>query len=337
LAGVGELRVKKPLLSALKLSMIRIFKASSKYLGQRLDHFLSERLTNLSRSYIQRLIAEGHVQVNGECKKPSYRLKSGEQIEITLPTPKAIDIIPEPMPLNILYEDSDIMVIDKPAGLVVHPAPGHWTSTLVHGLLAYLRHLSSIGGCLRPGIVHRLDKDTSGVLLVTKNDTAHKDISRQFKDGMVYKRYEALVYGMVKEDEGNIIVPIGRHPKDRKRISVHTRYPRIAKTEWRVQKRFPDLTLLDLILKTGRTHQARVHLSAKGHPVVGDPVYARKKRLTSISNLKVREILKNVNRQLLHAHVLGLRHPRTKNYIEFTAPLPEDMKQVIEAIEKVYC
>jgi len=304
-------------------------------MGQRLDHFLSGRLTDLSRSYIQRLVTEGHVRINGQIKKPGYRLKSGEQIELTLPPPKAIDIIPESIPLDILYEDTDIVVINKPAGLVVHPAPGHFTGTLVHGLLAYLRHLSSIGGRLRPGIVHRLDKDTSGVLLVTKNDTAHKDISKQFKDNMVYKKYVALVYGVVKEDEGNIIVPIGRHPKNRKKISVHTAYPRLAKTEWRVKKRFPDITLLDLILKTGRTHQARVHLSAKGHSVVGDPVYAKKKWLLSIRNHKIREILKDVKRQLLHAHILGLRHPKTKNYMEFTAPLPEDMRQVIEAIEKV--
>lgn len=304
-------------------------------MGQRLDHFLSGRLTDLSRSYIQRLVTEGHVRINGQIKKPGYRLKSGEQIELTLPAPKAIDIIPESIPLDILYEDTDIVVINKPAGLVVHPAPGHFTGTLVHGLLAHLRHLSSIGGRLRPGIVHRLDKDTSGVLLVTKNDTAHKDISKQFKDNMVYKKYVALVYGVVKEDEGNIIVPIGRHPKNRKKISVHTAYPRLAKTEWRVKKRFPDITLLDLILKTGRTHQARVHLSAKGHSVVGDPVYAKKKWLLSIRNHKIREILKDVKRQLLHAHILGLRHPKTKNYMEFTAPLPEDMRQVIEAIEKV--
>lgn len=304
-------------------------------MGQRLDHFLSGRLTDLSRSYIQRLVTEGHVRINGQIKKPGYRLKSGEQIELTLPAPEAIDIIPESIPLDILYEDTDIVVINKPAGLVVHPAPGHFTGTLVHGLLAHLRHLSSIGGRLRPGIVHRLDKDTSGVLLVTKNDTAHKDISKQFKDNMVYKKYVALVYGVVKEDEGNIIVPIGRHPKNRKKISVHTAYPRLAKTEWRVKKRFPDITLLDLILKTGRTHQARVHLSAKGHPVVGDPVYAKKKWLLSIRNHNIREILKDVKRQLLHAHILGLRHPKTKNYMEFTAPLPEDMRQVIEAIEKV--
>lgn len=314
---------------------MRIFRASSKSIGQRLDHFLSERLEKFSRSHIQRLVTEGYVRINGQVKKPGYRLKSGEQIELTLPPPKAIDITPESIPLDILYEDTDIIVINKPAGLVVHPAPGHWTSTLVHGLLAHLRDLSSIGGYLRPGIVHRLDKDTSGVLLVAKNDTAHNHISKQFKDNMVDKRYVALVYGVVKEDKRNIIVPIGRHPKDRKKISVHTRYPKIAKTEWRVKKRFGDVTLLDLILKTGRTHQARVHLSSKGHPVVGDPVYAKKKWLLSIRNHKIREILKDVKRQLLHAHILGLRHPKTENYMEFTAPLPEDMRQVIEAIEKV--
>lgn len=316
--------------------MIYTFQVSSKDQGRRIDHFLAEHVTFLSRSYIQKLVVEGYVLVDGQVKRSSYKLKIGQQIKLALPEPKVVDITPESIILDIIYEDNDIVVINKPAGLVVHPAPGHFSTTLVQGLLAYLPDLSGIGGHLRPGIVHRLDKDTSGVLVVAKNDAAHKDISKQFKDRMVYKRYVALVYGVVKGDKGTITMPIGRHPKDRKRISVHTRYPRLAKTEWQVQKRFADFTLLDLILKTGRTHQARVHLSAKGHPIVGDSVYAKKKWLTSIKNPKIREILKGIKRQLLHAHVLGLRHPTTRDYMEFTSPLPKDMREVIEGISKNY-
>ncbi len=314
--------------------MIYTFVVSFKKQGQRLDHFLAGHVTFLSRSYLQRLVSEGCVLVNGQARRPSYRLKVGQRIDLTLPQPKVVEISPEPIRLDILHEDDDIVVINKPAGLVVHPSPGHLSRTLVHGLLAHLPDLPGIGGYLRPGIVHRLDKDTSGVLVVTKNDAAHKDISKQFKDRTVYKRYLALVYGAIKEDKGTIIMPIGRHPKDRKRISIHTRFPRAAETDWQVQKRFADFTLLDLILKTGRTHQARVHLSAKGHPVVGDPVYAKRKWLASIKNPKVKEVLKGVRRQLLHSHVLGLRHPGTGHYMEFTSPLPEDMKEVIEAIGK---
>lgn len=315
--------------------MTGLFNVSSKDRGQRLDSFLSQHAGSLSRSYIRRLITKGYIKVDGRIKKPSYRLKLGEEVKLNLPKPQALDITPESLPLDILYEDRDIVAVNKPAGMVVHPGPGHFTGTLVHGLLAKLSDLSGIGGYLRPGIVHRLDKDTSGVLLVAKNDVAHKDISKQFKDHAVYKMYVALVYGVVKDEKGVITIPIGRHPKDRKRISVHTIYPRSAQTEWQIKKKFADLTLLDLVLKTGRTHQVRVHLSAKGHPVVGDPVYAKKKWLLSVRNQKIREILRGIKRQLLHAHILGLRHPRTKAYIEFVSPLPEDMMQVIEAIQRM--
>lgn len=315
--------------------MTHTFLVSSEEQGQRLDHFLAEHVTSLSRSYLQRLVAEGCILVDGQVRRPSYRLKVGQQVDFILPKSKVLDITPESIKLDILHEDDDIVAINKPAGLVVHPSPGHLSKTLVHRLLAHLPDLPSIGGYLRPGIVHRLDKDTSGVLVVTKNDAAHRDISRQFKDRTVYKRYVALVYGVVKEDKGTIIMPIGRHPKDRKRISIHTRFPRPARTDWEVQKRFADFTLLDLFLKTGRTHQARVHLAARGHPVVGDPVYAKRKWLASIKNPKLKEVLKGVKRQLLHSHVLGLRHPGTGHYMEFTSPVPEDMKEVIEAIGKI--
>ena len=278
----------------------------------RLDLYLS-RATGLPRSQIQRLIEAARVLVDGRTLKSSAIIRPGQRISVTIPPPQPSVLTPEPIPLDILYEDKDLLVLNKPAGLVVHPAPGHPAGTLVHALLHHCPDLPGIGAERRPGIVHRLDKDTSGVMVVAKTNAAIASLAGQFKARRVKKTYLALVQGEIRQTEGRIAAAIGRHARDRKRMAVRTRRAREALTTYRVMKRLDGRSLLQVDPETGRTHQIRVHLSAMGHPVVGDKVYGgRKERALA------------AGRQLLHAWKLGLFHPRTHAWMEFEAPIPAD-------------
>ena len=300
--------------------------------GKRLDVLIAARLSDLSRSFIAHLIADGRITVQGKIMKPGYRVKCGERVEGIIPPPEPLTFRPEPIPIDILFEDEQMIVINKQPGLVVHPAPGHSSGTLVNALLYHCPTLGSIGGKIRPGIVHRLDKDTSGVLVVAKNDAAHHHLAGQFKSREVKKRYLALVHGHVAEDSGTVAFSIGRHPVDRKKMSTRSRKARGAETRWEVKERFDGATLLDLDLKTGRTHQIRVHCAAIGHAVVGDAVYGGRRRL-DLSG-KGKNVLPQikVTRQMLHAQCLQFAHPENKRPMSFEAPLPADMAGLIEAL-----
>lgn len=287
---------------------------------RRLDVYLVQNLNNLSRSYIQKLINEGYIKVNNRTEKPNYKLKLGDKIKIEFPQPKELSVKPENIKLDVLYEDDEVIVINKPKGMVVHPAPGNYTSTMVNALLAHCENLSGINGMIRPGIVHRLDKDTSGVIMAAKTDKAHKDLARQIKERTVKRRYVALVHGIIKEDKGCIDAPIGRHPVNRKKMAVTHKNSKRAVTHFKVVERFDDYTLIEASLETGRTHQIRVHMAYIGHPLVGDTVYGLKR-----NNLGFKG-------QALHAKSLGFKHPKTGQYLEFTAPIPVDFKNVIEKL-----
>lgn len=299
----------------------------------RLDIFLLQRLPDLTRSRIKNLIEDGLVSLNDMPAKAGVKVKGGDEISITIPEPQPVKAEPEKIPLDIIYEDKDVIVINKPPGLTVHPGTGRASGTLVNALLYHCKDLSGIGGVLRPGIVHRIDKDTSGVLVVAKNDKSHQFLAKQFKEHSIKRRYLAIVSGYVKKDEGTVDLPIGRHISERKKMSVRTRKGRRAVTHYRVLKRFPFHTLLEVILETGRTHQIRVHLSAIHHPVIGDPVYGKGNIPSGLSQ-KAIALIKNLKRQALHAETLGIIHPETKEYLEFTVPLPSDMEAVIAALEE---
>lgn len=293
--------------------------------NKRLDLLVSQLKLGLTRSQAQRLIDCGKITVNKKESKHGYRIKIGDIISIDIPEPQKIESMPENIPLNIIYEDKDIIVINKPRGFVVHPAPGNYTSTLVNALLYHIKDLSGIGGKLRPGIVHRLDKDTSGVIVVAKNDKAHNSLARQFKDRTIEKTYVAIVKGRMKSDVGIISENIGRHPVNRKKMSVVAgcglRVGREAITRYKVLKRFDGYTLVELKPKTGRTHQLRVHLSHIGHPIVGDLTYGGKNDL-------------GVTKQLLHARELVLIHPVTGKSLKFEASMPDDMLSTIDKFGK---
>ncbi|HSB03810.1 MAG TPA: RluA family pseudouridine synthase [Thermodesulfobacteriota bacterium] len=293
----------------------------------RLDQFLVAGEINLSRSQVKKLVEEEFILLNGKPTKPSAHVKARDQISGTLPSPKPLSIEPESLPLTILYEDPSIIIVDKPAGMVVHPAPGNPSGTLVNALVHHCKDLAGINGVLRPGIVHRLDKETSGVMVVAKNDEAYHQLAKQFKNRTIEKVYLAVARGKFSQEVGSIDLSIGRHPSERKRMSTRTRRGRPAVTRWRVIERFNGLTLLEIFPKTGRTHQIRVHLSAIGHPLLNDPLYGKKGRG---QDSMIKECLKMLNRQALHAYRLGLIHPRTGERIEFTAPLPKDMRDVLE-------
>jgi len=305
-----------------------IVSASEK--NQRLDQFLNlKEEIPLSRSQIKKLIQDGLVKVNDQLSKSSYRLKKDDKIEIEIPLPKKIQALPEKIPLNIVSEDSDIVVVNKPRGMVVHPAAGNYTGTLVNALLEHCQDLSGIGGVLRPGIVHRLDKFTSGLIVVAKNDFSHQKLAEQFKNRKVYKKYIALVHGQIKDDEGVIKAGIGRHPVDRKKMAVsQIQNPkskikkREAVTLFKVVQRYKNYSLVELVLKTGRTHQIRVHMKHLGHPVVGDPLYGKK------------DDPLRAHGQLLHSAQLGIYHPRTNKYMEFDAKLPDDMVEFIKKVSE---
>ena len=291
--------------------------------GERLDAFLARSVENLSRSGAQKLIEEGRVLLSGKPGKKNDRLTSGQEISVTLPEPKEVDIAPREMQLNIVYEDNDLLVINKPKGLVVHPAAGHTDDTLVNGLMYALGdQLSGINGELRPGIVHRIDKDTSGLLAVAKNDFAHVILASQLKDHTMARTYEAIVCGNLKEDSGTVDAPIGRHPTDRKKMCIAVRGGRNAVTHWEVVKRYRGYTHVRCRLETGRTHQIRVHMASLGHPILGDMVYGRKKPELGQES------------QVLHAGVLCFHHPRDERLVIVTAELPEYFREVLDILEK---
>ena len=301
----------------------------------RLDLFLSDIHEDLSRSRIQTLIRKGLVSVNGAPAKPSYQLKAGDQVSVVVPTPSPLRLVPEEVPFSVIFEDSYLIVLCKPPGIVVHPAPGHSSGTLVHGLLKHCRDLSGIGGILTPGIVHRLDKDTSGLMVVAKNDMAHQFLAQQFKNGTIKKEYIALVHGTFSHESGRIDLPIFRHPTRRKEMAVTTSGGRNALTLW---KKIADckegFSLLSITIKTGRTHQIRVHFSHSGHPVVGDPVYGRGPDALKRRFLKLNpELVSAVKRQMLHAARIGFVHPEKKVYMEFESPFPDDMTMVLRALD----
>lgn len=292
--------------------------------GERLDAFLSRQGDSLSRSAAQKLIEAGAVRLNGRLPKKNDRLNLGDTVEYTIPEPKEVDITPKDIPLEIVYEDEDVAVINKPKGLVVHPAAGHQDDTLVNGLLyAMGDSLSGINGELRPGIVHRIDKDTSGLLAIAKNDLAHTVLASQLKDHSMARTYEAIVCGSFREDSGTVDAPIGRHPTDRKKMCVTQRNSKPAVTHWEVVERFRGYTHIRCRLETGRTHQIRVHMAYIGHPILGDTVYGHKKPELGQSS------------QCLHAGALCFRHPRDGRPILVFAPLPDYFQQVLEKLRKM--
>lgn len=302
--------------------------------GSRLDVIIASHISNCSRSFSAILIQKGEILVQGEVKKPGYRVKTGDNISVNIPPPEPILSKPEPYDIDILYEDEHIIVINKEPGLVVHPAPGHKKGTLVNRLLYHCPLLGCIGGKLRPGIVHRLDKDTSGTMVVAKNGTAHLNLSAQFKSRKIKKLYLALVYGVVKSESGSISLPIGRHPSDRKKMSTVSRKSRSAKTFWKVIERFEGATLLEVELKTGRTHQIRVHCAAINHPVVGDPVYGGKKAAKNLLTKNTSNKTISAPRQMLHAWRLEFTHPATGEAMSFESPIPQDMDELIETLRR---
>ena len=300
--------------------------------GKRLDIFLAERQALFTRSQVQRAIKESRIRVDQVLQKASYHVRAGERIEVVLIDPVPLEGQAENIPLEVLYEDAALMVVNKPPGMVVHPACGNYTGTLVNALLHHCTTLSGIGGVLRPGIVHRLDKGTSGILVVAKNDIAHQGLSRQFKLHTIVRRYQALVHGSMDKTAGTIQTLIGRHPTQRKKMSALPRRGRQAVTHWKVAEKFAGLTLLEVTLETGRTHQVRVHLSSMGHPVVGDGVYGAGKRKKEICLPGVRNALSEIDRPLLHAGYLQFTHPESQALVEFAVPPPEDFIRVLQAV-----
>ncbi len=295
--------------------------------GMRIDRYLADHSAGLSRSHIQKLIKDGEITVNDKPVKANYRLISGDSIQINLPDLKEPDIVAEDIPLDILYEDEDVIIINKPKQMVVHPAPGHYTGTLVNALMYHCRkELSGINGDLRPGIVHRIDMDTTGSLVICKNDMAHQSLAEQLKAHSINRVYEAIVYGNMKEDEGIVNAPIGRHPADRKKMSTNARNAKEAVTHYKVLERFQGYTYIQCRLETGRTHQIRVHMASIGHPLVGDLIYGPGKKANLFPGLQG---------QTLHAKTLGFIHPRTKEYLETQAPTPEYFKELLNRLRNI--
>ena len=288
--------------------------------GERIDKVIAGLDADWSRTQVQQWIKDGHVLVNERPVKTNYKCSLDDQIEISIPDPEELDVIPEQMDLDIYFEDKDVLVVNKPRGMVVHPAPGHMTGTLVNGLMAHCNDLSGINGVLRPGIVHRIDKDTSGLLMVAKNDMAHESLVNQLVEKTVTRKYKAIVHGIIPHDYGTIDAPLGRDSKDRQSMAVVDQ-GKHAVTHFQVLERFSQYTFVECVLETGRTHQIRVHMKYIGYPLAGDPKYGPKKTLA-------------INGQALHAGVLGFIHPRTKEYLEFEAPLPEDMEHLLRLLRK---
>ena len=298
--------------------------------GERLDAFLAEHIEGWSRSRLHRLIEDGDVLVNGHEAKPSYKLRTNDQIEVELTTLPPATFVPQDIPIDIVYEDDELIVANKPAGMVVHPAAGVSSGTLVNALAFHFSKLSKTGGEARPGIVHRLDKHTSGLLVVAKTESAHEDLADQFRAREVFKSYVALVHGQIEKDFGEIDQPIARDPRRRTRMAV-VRGGRAALSIYRARQRFTRFTLLDVQLRTGRTHQIRVHLAWVKHPVVGDETYGGGRDKT-VSDPVTRSRIAKLGRQFLHAEKLGFRHPRTAQQLSFTAPLPADLDEVLSVV-----
>ena len=289
--------------------------------NMRIDRFISERMSDTSRSYIQKLIKDELVTVDSKVVKSNYKVKEGEWVEIVLPEPVSLDIEAENIPLDILYEDSDVLLVNKPKDMVVHPSAGHVTGTLVNALLYHCKDsLSSINGVMRPGIVHRIDKDTTGILIICKNDKAHNCIAEQLKVHSITRRYHALVWNNVTDDTGTVDAPIGRHPVDRKKMAINHKNGKHAVTHYKVLERFGHYTYIQCELETGRTHQIRVHMASIGHPLVGDPVYGPAKQPFKTDG------------QMLHAKVFGFIHPSTNEYMEFETDLPEYFQLILEKL-----
>ncbi len=292
--------------------------------GIRVDKFLSEELPELSRSYIQKLIKENEVSVNGKKVKANYKVSAEDLVLINQPELKEPDILAEEIPLDILYEDSDLLIVNKPKGMVVHPSAGHYSGTLVNALMYYCKEdLSGINGVMRPGIVHRIDMDTTGSLLVCKNDFAHQNLAEQLKVHSIRRIYHAIVHGVLKDEEGTINAPIGRHPIDRKKMSINHKNGKEAVTHYKVLQRFKNYTYIQCQLETGRTHQIRVHMASIGHPLLGDIVYGPAKCPYKLEG------------QTLHAKIIGITHPRSRAYLEADAPLPEYFLSLLKKLENL--
>ena len=299
-----------------------LLRASEESKNQRLDAFLASSLDGLTRSQATQLIESGEVAVNGRAVSKSYKLAGGEDIAVTLPEPEPVEAVPQDIPLDVVYEDADVIVINKPSGMVVHPAPGHPDGTLVNALLYHCAGtLSGVGGALRPGIVHRIDRDTSGLIIAAKNDAAHQYLSAQLADHTLARTYECIVVGKLREDRGTVDAPIARHPTDRKRMAV-VAGGREAVTHWEVIARYPGYTHVRCRLETGRTHQIRVHMAYIGHPILGDTVYGAKKEVPGLTG------------QCLHAVGLRFLHPRTHEVVELSCPLPEEFTRMLQKIRK---
>ena len=299
-----------------------LLRASEESKNQRLDAFLASSLDGLTRSQATRLIESGEVAVNGRAVSKSYKLAGGEDIAVTLPEPEPVEAVPQDIPLDVVYEDADVIVVNKPSGMVVHPAPGHPDGTLVNALLHHCAGtLSGIGGALRPGIVHRIDRDTSGLIIAAKNDAAHQYLSAQLADHTLARTYECIVVGALREDRGTVDAPIARHPTDRKRMAV-VAGGREAVTHWEVITRYPGYTHVRCRLETGRTHQIRVHMAYIGHPILGDTVYGAKKEVPGLTG------------QCLHAVGLRFLHPRTHEVVELSCPLPDEFTRMLQKIRK---
>lgn len=297
-------------------------RASEESKNQRLDAFLASSLDGLTRSQATRLIESGEVAVNGRAVSKSYKLAGGEDVAVTLPEPEPVEAVPQDIPLDVVYEDADVIVVNKPSGMVVHPAPGHPDGTLINALLYHCAGtLSGIGGALRPGIVHRIDRDTSGLIIAAKNDAAHQYLSAQLADHTLARTYECIVVGALREDRGTVDAPIARHPTDRKRMAV-VAGGREAVTHWEVIARYPGYTHVRCRLETGRTHQIRVHMAYIGHPILGDTVYGAKKEVPGLTG------------QCLHAVGLRFLHPRTHEVVELSCPLPDEFTRMLQKIRK---
>jgi len=300
--------------------MDRVIELTVEEDGPRVDKHIASALPDLSRTFLRKLLDQGRVTIHGRVPKASYKIVAGDVITILVPPPRVVEVVPEDIPLNVVYEDADLIIVDKPAGMVVHPAPGHDSGTLVNALLAHCTDLSGIGGELRPGIVHRLDKDTSGLLVVAKNDAAHQHLQQQFQQRTISKVYLALTEGLLPAVDGVIDAPVGRDPKRRKRMAVVPRAGREARTEYHVLESFAENTLVQVTPITGRTHQIRIHFLFIGHPLVGDPVYGHRRQRLPLA------------RQFLHATRLAFALPSTGETAEFSSDMPEDLSVVLEML-----